>query len=362
LKQRLGDAKVDAILHSFSYAADQTKARLENTFEKLFKYSAADFIEAFTEIFFVENPAALEFELMTINDLTAFEILAITPTCSPQHVLSNLLDSIRQRTPGAYHSRRRKIQRHGKLYVYFMLRYFCLTMEPILIMLLICLLFISLLITPNNSLFSFLLQKKKPTNRTDTSLLRFAEIYCIQMNRPESIQLLWPIIHAFAKDYLSQANTYKMFLPSLMRFLTVSLEVLSKSDAFDDRRTRKDAQELYQRCVDYCILIAGRSFDQSLWMRRANNTVYDDDDMSSINTDHTFSESGNVSTGNISDLEKKTSWKSNEDVMITQVNQYLAQEVIPRLRQLLVDNDKINSLLNNLVYYVIGPALKSKTA
>lgn len=217
--------------------------------------------------------------------------------------------------------------------------------------------------------------------------MRFAEIYCGYIKNPESIVLLWPIIHSFSKDYLSQANTYKMFLPGLMRFLTVALDELTKSNGYEtDRRIRKDAQELYQRCIDYCILIAGKSFDQSLWMRGRSATVYDEsvtDETASIHTvdsaetyshtllsNHSNSNSNtvtsleaitrNVTTSNVSDMEKKASWKQREDIMINQINQYLASQVIPRLRQLVGDNDKINSLLNNLVYYVIGPSLKSK--
>lgn len=39
---------------------------------------------------------------------------------------------------------------------------------------------------------------------------------------------------------------------------------------------------------------------------------------------------------------------------------YIANIVIPKLKHLIVDQDRINSLLNNLVYYVIGPVLKTK--
>ncbi|CEP13190.1 hypothetical protein [Parasitella parasitica] len=333
----LGDAKVDAILHTFSYAADQAKGRLETIFEKLFKYSTVDFVEGLTEIFYMENPSALELDQTSAQEenfeTIAMDILSITPSSTPQYVISTLLESIRQRTAGTNQNRRRKILRLGKL--------------------------------------------------TDTSILRFAEIYCGYIKNPESMVLLWPIIHSFSKDYLSQANTFKIFLPSLMRFLTVALEELSKSAGYEqDKRIRKDAQELYQRCVDYCILISGKSFDQSLWMR-GRSTIYDDgDDTSSIQTTESTSEAyhsqlthhsnlsassnitdamtRNVSISSVSDMEKKASWKLREDVMISQVNQYLAHQVIPRLRQLVGDNDKINSLLNNMVYYVVGPSLKSK--
>lgn len=115
----MGEAKVDAVLHSFSYAADQAKGRLEAMFEKLFKYSTIDYVEGFTEIFFMENPSALELDQTSLDeeqfDIVALDILSCTPTSSPQHVISTLLDSIRQRTAGTYQSRRRRILRQGKL-------------------------------------------------------------------------------------------------------------------------------------------------------------------------------------------------------------------------------------------------------
>lgn len=116
--ETMGDAKKDAILQSFSFAADGAKKRLETIFEKLFKFSNIDFVEGLTEIFFMENPSSLEFsEGLEEGEFqfTAMEILSNTPTSSPQHIISNLLDGIRQRTPNTYQSRRRKILRQGKL-------------------------------------------------------------------------------------------------------------------------------------------------------------------------------------------------------------------------------------------------------
>ncbi|KAI9258777.1 Dopey, N-terminal-domain-containing protein [Phascolomyces articulosus] len=335
----LGYAKMDAVLQSFAYAADHVKARLETIFERLYKYCAVDFIEGFTEIFFMENPVALEYEASRDQfDLVAIEVLSATPTSSPHHILSTLLDGIRQRTPGMQIHRRRHIQRTGKL--------------------------------------------------TDTSMLRFAEIYCSNLLKTDTLAHLWPLMHSFAKDYLSQAQAYKTIFPGLLRFLTVAVDGLTRSTSTgaggaasleERKKARRDAQDLYQRCVDYCILIAGRSFDQGLWLRRSN--VYDES--SSNNSSHhlhpmaddttpgtptdtmslsdTMSESArNMSSSNVSDLEKKASWKSREDVMIAQVNGFLASTVIPNLPQLIGDQDRINSLLNNLVYYVIGPALRTR--
>ncbi|CAO3630393.1 unnamed protein product [Cunninghamella blakesleeana] len=362
----MGNAKKEAVLQSFAYAADHVKARLEYTLEKLYESCPIEVIEGFVEIFFIENPIALEYEATTDQfELNVIEVLTNIPSITPQQILTKLLESIRQRTPGMQHHRKRHIMRAGKL--------------------------------------------------TDTSLLRFTEIYCQEIIKPETLASLWPSISPFVKEYLSQASTYKTILPGLLRYMTI---VVDRFVSFsDDRKARKDAQDLYQRCVDYCILIAGKSFDQSLWSRRTN--IYDDDqqndtystisslsspypstihasDVNSIehlslysqyshhvnnnnnnnnnhhgpsplsNTNHHGSGEmnsmivPNLSTSSISELEKKASWKLREDYMILHINHYIATHVIPQLRHIIGDQDKINSLLNNLVYYVIGPHLRSR--
>ncbi|ORX62705.1 hypothetical protein DM01DRAFT_1314259 [Hesseltinella vesiculosa] len=444
----MGQAKKEAVWQSFAFAADHVKARLESSFEFLYKHFPVDVIEAFVEIFYIENPVALECEAPTnVYKLDVLEILSAIPTSSSQQVLAILLDSIRQRSPGIQH-RRRTITRQGKL--------------------------------------------------TDTALLRFAEIYCQAMVKPEALASLWPLIHPFAKEYLSQASSYKLMLPGLLRLLTVGLTSFMKVS--EDKKMRKEAQDLYQRCVDYCILLAGRSFDQGLWLRRT--ALYDDDDGSSsthtspyampstnsstttantmasaqhpqntLATHPTLSSTaasasslgvqdlagspqtspssttsavaviasatamvtaamegsimplfgytlggttGDTTTGErsafktttnsdsttitpvlsemdaqgyhpsllddhatatamdtlyprnlsltqVPDLERLATWKAKEEFLILHLNHYLAERVLPHLRVLLGgDQDRVNAVLANLVYYVIGPTLRSR--
>lgn len=113
--ESMGEAKQDAIMGSFLFAAEEAKDKLRNFFERLFKFSAVDFIEGLTEIFYMGNPTALEFDQSEAMEDVALQILSHTPSSSPQYVISVLLDSIRQRTPGTYQNKRRKILRHGKL-------------------------------------------------------------------------------------------------------------------------------------------------------------------------------------------------------------------------------------------------------
>jgi len=39
--------------------------------------------------------------------------------------------------------------------------------------------------------------------------------------------------------------------------------------ALEDRRIRKDLQDIYVKLVDNCVLLSGRSVDQRPWMSRA---------------------------------------------------------------------------------------------
>lgn len=42
-----------------------------------------------------------------------------------------------------------------------------------------------------------------------------------------------------------------------------------------------------------------------------------------------------------------------------QVNTFLATNVLPLLRRILLDPDKILSLCTNIVYYIVNPTMKS---
>lgn len=52
--------------------------------------------------------------------------------------------------------------------------------------------------------------------------------------------------------------------------------------------------------------------------------------------------------------------KTKEDVLIQQILVTLCQLVIPNLRRILQEQDRITTALTNLMYYVIAPSLKSR--
>jgi hypothetical protein len=52
--------------------------------------------------------------------------------------------------------------------------------------------------------------------------------------------------------------------------------------------------------------------------------------------------------------------KTKEDVLIQQILVSLCQLVIPNLRRILQEQDRVTTALTNLMYYVIAPSLKSR--
>ncbi|KAM3578985.1 hypothetical protein VKS41_008521 [Umbelopsis sp. WA50703] len=304
----------------YSAASRRVHSRLEKTLERLYRSHSVDTVEAFVELFFTSNPEALEFEASMSSDTkistSVFDFMLSAPSGNPQHILPVILDGIRARSTGMYLNRSRTILRTGKL--------------------------------------------------TDTSLMRFAEIYCDTVVSAEELGGMWQLIQTFSRDYLAQTSaSMKVFVPTLLRFLTTVQDKSYESSTTEDRRVRKEGQDVYQRVLDYCILIAGRSFDQGIWLRRTN--VYEPEEYASSSEKLTLHDPistdigrNAISGSTVSDLERRTGWKTREDTMIDQINMYIANSVIPKLKHLIADQDRINSVLNNLVYYVIGPALKTK--
>lgn len=46
--------------------------------------------------------------------------------------------------------------------------------------------------------------------------------------------------------------------------------------------------------------------------------------------------------------------------LLLQITQYLAQRVVPGLRRFLIDADRTASICSNMIYYIVGPALKTR--
>ncbi|RIB04667.1 Dopey, N-terminal-domain-containing protein [Gigaspora rosea] len=268
----------------FDISLADTEARVKNRIkillEVLYKKSHAELVEAFVELWYIENP-----------DITASvsEVIFIS-------VINTLLINARGRSLGVQTP---KVKKPGS----------------------------------------------KASKLTDTMILRFIEAYCDSLRELDPLTKVWPQCISYVKDHFAQATTYKYLFPNILRFMHGLADKLSTTEYFDDKKVRKDMQDVYQRVLDYCILISGRSFDQGLWLRRST-PLPEGEDENGEGINFTF----------LMAADENESVKSR-----VTTNQYLATIVIPNIRRLLNDQDKVVAILTNLMYYVVAPSLKNRT-
>ncbi|KAJ1679766.1 hypothetical protein EV182_001371, partial [Spiromyces aspiralis] len=198
---------------------------------------------------------------------------------------------------------------------------------------------------------------------SDIGLVRFTELYISLRvgdsggagnnandgGNPDGIASIQGLALSVLRLSCAHAQSLKFLLPFMMRLYTViclKLARLSRAQSKSSYYSR-DMFEAYTELVDQCILIAGRSFDQSSWLRRqlslANN-------------------SGRQRGRSTSSRRGK---RSTEFLLLTEVDLiehillYLRNPVITQLGMLIPDIDSQMVLATNLMHYLITPALKS---
>ncbi|KAG0004507.1 hypothetical protein BGZ79_009040 [Entomortierella chlamydospora] len=299
---------VSEVEESLQFVGERVRARVKRILAGLYKSYPSEVTEAFVELFLAENPSALDLESQKFDpDYRTLDILSMVPGASPHANFLTLIESIRVRTQGMTVARSKR---------------------------------------PN----------LRVSKATDIVLLRFLEIYCTYLPSVEPLVDLWPLCLNFVREYFPQATTYKYAFPSLLRIMTVLCDRLSQTAYFDDKKIRRDASDIYSRVLDYCVLIAGRSFDQGIWLRNRNPQ-----DFEVLEENDDSRESVRPPSSNLTEAElTKRSGKTKEDLLIQQILVSFCQLVIPNLRRILQEQDRVTTAFTNLMYYVIAPSLKSR--
>ncbi|KAJ2840771.1 hypothetical protein FBU31_000134 [Coemansia sp. 'formosensis'] len=179
----------------------------------------------------------------------------------------------------------------------------------------------------------------------DIALTRFIELYTRHRLTARSAAPLVPHMLSMLKEYNNNAQQNKFMLPFLLRMFTELCERVSSQTQSIDPLQQVYSHDLctaYARMVDNCILIAGRSFDQTTWLRRANTEA--PGMMRAIHTDGVPGES---------------TYTLTEDDIIEHILTYIGGVVIPQFTQLVPDYERQVSIAMNLMHYAVVPAFKS---
>ena len=103
--------------------------------------------------------------------------------------------------------------------------------------------------------------------RSDATLFLFLEQYLQQLEGPLALQV-WGRFLQLAKDVLTNVKDSRLQVFPTLRCFSVLASKLTRTTAIEDRRIRKDLQDVYSKLLDAVLLSVNRNADSSFWSRR----------------------------------------------------------------------------------------------
>ncbi|KIR58136.1 hypothetical protein I314_06101 [Cryptococcus bacillisporus CA1873] len=167
--------------------------------------------------------------------------------------------------------------------------------------------------------------------RADPSYLAFLEAYVSRLEAPIAVQV-WSTLFGFARELVSTTTTAftRSHLYSLLQCLNdLSLTILNTT-ALEDRRLRRDFQDTYAKALDLVVNNSLKIAEAGIWDRP--------------------------------DITKHVESNKKDDVDVekglVKIYDYLATAVIPNLRLLLIEPDRVNSACSGIIVAIVNPAFR----
>ncbi|EGO05284.1 hypothetical protein SERLA73DRAFT_82881 [Serpula lacrymans var. lacrymans S7.3] len=206
-------------------------------------------------------------------------------------------------------------------------------------------------------------------NLSDVALFTFLEQYFQRLEGPLAIQV-WARFLQLTKELASSTREFKVQNFLVMKSLCILAEKVTQTAAVEDKRLRKDLQasqlqistrETLTKLLDSCIMFVGRTFDQPTWIRRSAKDALSingrDSPVPRIAGEPRIDEKINASSVSLQE-SPRPSWGAE---LPSQISQFVAVVALPNLRKFMMDNDKVASVCNNIIYYIVNPSLKAKS-
>jgi hypothetical protein len=163
------------------------------------------------------------------------------------------------------------------------------------------------------------------SGRSDPALMGFLEVYVSRLEAPIALQV-WNTLFTFARNIIATSNpSTKAQLYPVLRCVTTLCKTVSSTSALEDRRLRRDLQDVYLKLLDGVVSNAGRSAEVTVWQREASR------------------------------LDQKV---DGEQDGLRDIQDFVAQRVVPSLRAFLADNDKIANAANSISTGLVVPAFR----
>ncbi|TKY89065.1 hypothetical protein EX895_001596 [Sporisorium graminicola] len=189
---------------------------------------------------------------------------------------------------------------------------------------------------------------------SDVTYFLFFDTVLARMEPQEATQV-WPVVIVFIKDFVANGMARKVHVYPMLRIFTALAEKICLTAGIEDRRTKRDLQDNYAKLIDSCILISGRSFDQSTWIRRSGRDNAEDLDKEATEfASELLSLEGEKRAGLSTD-------GGSASGVIDAINHFLATRGLTALRKIQMDADRIQAIVSNAVYYIVAPAARTRS-
>lgn len=221
----------------------------------------------------------------------------------------------------------------------------------------------------NVALQRFLVRKPE---LSDYAFLQFLEEYCSLWMDLDSLGELLPYILLYCREVFGIPSRFKQLLGCLLRLVTVCFDRAAQNMFYDDKKLKKDVEDVYPRLCEFCIHIAGRTFDQKVpAVKDQENAMttfsatskegvaMGDASAKVLGSALRPSSESRIELRRIADVLQDFKEKS-DDVLSDDMIRDLAQSVFPSLRKILQDSEKVASLLTSVTAVIVEPVLRGK--
>ena len=197
---------------------------------------------------------------------------------------------------------------------------------------------------------------------SECHILCFMEYYCGMCIDQKALAENFQFMLNLFKEFISHANHFHQTHFSILMALTTIIKNLPPTYG-EDKRTKKEMLDVYIKFCELSILIAGRSFDSGSWRRR---------EVGPNNSNETLGanlSSNNELTNSIRSLEQvfgEIKIDENADDkrlagLPLDITTYFSRTLVPSLRTIVEDHERILSILTNMIYYSINSNLKRRS-
>ncbi|QRW09045.1 hypothetical protein RhiLY_08044 [Ceratobasidium sp. AG-Ba] len=198
---------------------------------------------------------------------------------------------------------------------------------------------------------------------SDIVLFKFLQEYLAKLEGP-IINQVWGRFTSLLKDVAANIQSHRAQVFPALRCLVVAAEKQAMTTGLDDKRAKKDFQDLMNKLIDACLNISGRSIDGPSSRKGTRETLAgitngraSPSPITRVKADSITSEKNSASPAEDS-AKIAAAWEFDTS---DEINLFLARRLIPNLRKFMAENDKVIAVCTNIVYYVVNPAIRAKS-